>query len=169
MNTPIRLITSFVLVLSVIVSLNVSTASAKVSGKDVVGTWTLVSATMTKNGEHKDLFGSNPLGQVVFDEHGKYTLIMMRSDIPKFANNNRKKGTAAENEAVIHGSIAHFGSYTYNADDKTYTLHIKASTYPNWNNASQTRRLTVHGNDMLWDNPAGSTGGSLKILLKRVQ
>ncbi len=169
MNTPIRFITYFALVLPAVALLDIGEASAKVTGKEVVGTWKLVSAAIIKNGKHKDLFGSRPLGQVVFDELGNYTLVMMRSDIPRFANNNRKKGSATENAAVIHGSIAHFGSYTYNAGDKTYTLHIKASTYPNWDNATQTRRLTVHGNDMLWDNPAGSTGGSLKIILKRLK
>jgi len=169
MNIPIRFINHFALVLLAVALLGPGTASAEVTGKEVVGTWKLVSAANMKHGKHKDLFGSNPLGQVVFDEHGKYTLVMMRSDIPRFANNNRKKGSATENAAVIHGSIAHFGSYSYNARDKTYTLHIKASTYPNWDNATQTRRLTVHGNEMLWDNPAGSTGGSLKIILKRLK
>jgi len=169
MNIPIRFINHFALVLLAVALLGPGTASAEVTGKEVVGTWKLVSAAIMKHGKHKDLFGSNPLGQVVFDEHGKYTLVMMRSDIPRFANNNRKKGSATENAAVIHGSIAHFGSYSYNARDKTYTLHIKASTYPNWDNATQTRRLTVHGNEMLWDNPAGSTGGSLKIILKRLK
>jgi len=169
MNTAIRPITHFALVLSVVALLAPGTASAEMTGKEVVGTWTLVSAAITKHGKHKDLFGASPLGQVVFDAHGKYTLVMMRSDIPRFAHNNRKKGSATENAAVIHGSIAHFGSYSYNAGDKTYTLHIKASTYPNWDNATQTRRLTVHGDEMLWDNPAGSTGGSLNIILRRLK
>lgn len=139
-------------------------------GKEVVGTWSLVSATVMKDGKKVELFGDAPFGQIVFDAQGNYTLVMMRSNLPKFANKNRTKGTDAENAAVVHGSIAHFGTYSYSDKDKTHTLHIKASTFPNWTGESQARRLTVTGDTMHWVNAAVSTGaGTLEITLKRVK
>lgn len=150
--------------------LGAATASAQSAGQEVVGTWTLVSATVKKDGKRRDIFGHSPQGQVVFDGHGNYSLVMMRADIPKFVNNSRTKGSAAENAAVVRGSIAHFGVYSYNDKDKTYTLHIKSCTYPNWNNTSQTRRLIVSGDELHWFNAAGSTGaGSLEITLRRLK
>lgn len=170
MNTLKQIAVYFAIGMSAIGLLGAETAYAGTAGKEVVGTWTLVSATIMKDGKKKDLFGPSPQGRVVFDEQGIYTLVMMRSDIPKFANNSRKKGSPEENAAVVHGSIAHFGKYSYNEKDKTYALDIKACTYPNWNNTSQTRRLTVKGDELYWVNPKSSTGdGILEIILRRVK
>jgi hypothetical protein len=60
------------------------------AAKDLVGTWTLVSATLEQDGKKSDLFGPNPQGQVTFDPNGRMSFIITRSEIPKFASNNRQ-------------------------------------------------------------------------------
>ena len=67
----------------------------------------------------------------------------------------------------MKGSIATYG--TYSVADKTFTLKIEASTFPNWNGAEQTRTITVTGDEMKWSNPAGSGGGVVELVLKRVK
>jgi len=44
-------------------------------------------------------------------------LMTSRSDLPKFASNNRNDGTSDEYKAIVQGSIAHFGTYTVNEAD----------------------------------------------------
>src|SRR5262249_52921942 len=38
--------------------------------------------------------------------------LAVRSDLPKFASNNRDMGTPEENKAVVQGSITYFGTYS---------------------------------------------------------
>src|SRR2546430_1725432 len=78
------------------------------AAKDLVGTWTLVSITLEKDGKKTDFYGPNPQGQVMYDPNGHVSLIITRSDLPKFASNNREAGTPEENKAVVQGSLAYF-------------------------------------------------------------
>jgi hypothetical protein len=68
--------------------------------------------TLEKEGKKTDLFGPNPQGQITFDPNGRISMIITRSDLPKFASNNRHAGTPEENKAVVEGSIAYFGTYS---------------------------------------------------------
>jgi hypothetical protein len=74
-----------------------------------VGTWTLVSITLEKDGKENDLYGPNPQGQATYDANGCLSVIVTRSDLPKFASNNREAGTPEENKAIVQGSLAYFG------------------------------------------------------------
>jgi hypothetical protein len=42
-------------------------------------------------------------------------------DLPKFASGNRLQGSDAENNAIVRGSLAYFGTYTVDEADKTFT------------------------------------------------
>jgi hypothetical protein len=68
--------------------------------KDLVGTWTYLSITLEQGGKKTDEFGPNPQGQVIFDPDGRFSLILTRSDVPRFASNNREAGTAEENQQL---------------------------------------------------------------------
>ncbi len=48
----------------------------------VVGTWTLVEAIQTETG--KPYMGTQPLGQLIFEPDGRFSNILLRSDLPKF-------------------------------------------------------------------------------------
>jgi hypothetical protein len=50
----------------------------------------------------------------------------MRSDLPKFASNNRAQATGEEGKAVAQGMIAFYGTYTVNEGDKTVTTRMDA-------------------------------------------
>src|SRR6266566_3408043 len=91
----------------------------------LVGTWTLVSTDNTS------AFGANPKGMLVFDANGRYSLVFMRSDLPKFAAKTSNQGTAEENKAVVQGMVAHFGTYSVNEADKTIMSRAEGSWFPN--------------------------------------
>ena len=87
-------------------------ASAQTTAKDLVGTWTLVSITIEQDGKKIDFYGPSPQGQETYDSNGHVSVIITRSDLPKFASNNRQSGTPEENKAVVQGSFAYFGTYS---------------------------------------------------------
>ena len=74
--------------------------AAAQSAKDLVGSWTPVSV---------DAYGPNPKGSLIFEANGRYSLQLMRPDLPKFLSNNRTQGTPAEYKITVEGSLSHLG------------------------------------------------------------
>jgi hypothetical protein len=62
--------------------------------EQLIGTWTLVSATqVTKEGVKSDRWGPNPRGRAIFEANGRYSFMIFRTDVPKFASNNMNQVT----------------------------------------------------------------------------
>jgi len=142
--------------------------AAAQGAKSLVGSWAAVSAVNTDaSGKKTDTFGPNPRGLLVFTSDGRYTLTIMRASLPKFAANNRNKGSAEENQGVVAGSIAHFGKYK--VEDKAIVFSVETSTYANWDGASQKRLFTVSGDQLKYTVPAASVGGTAEVVWKRVK
>ncbi|MEJ6001278.1 lipocalin-like domain-containing protein [Paucibacter soli] len=146
-------------------------AMAQATLKDqVVGTWAYVSVDLVRpDGIREPLFGPNPQGQATFDSNGRYILMTARAGLAKFTSSNRMQGTPEENQAVVQGSIAHFGRYSVDETAKTITFHIEASTFPNWNGADQKRPFTLKGDELTWRTPASTGGGTAEVVLKRAR
>jgi Lipocalin-like domain len=137
--------------LLLLLSLAIPADDASAQGaKQLVGSWTAVSSNS---------YNPNPRGMLIFNADGYYSLTLAKASLPKFASNSRIKGTAEENQAVVAGSITHFGKYTVNDKDKTLTLNIEASTYPNFDGTSQTRPFSVSGDQLKYITPTPSAGG----------
>ena len=143
--------------------------AAAQSAKALVGTWAPVSATITDPAGNKTVtFGGEPRGMLVFTADGQYSLIIRRADLPRFASNNRAKGAPEENQAIVAGSIAHYGRYT--VKDGTVTFQIQGSTFPNWDGQSQARPFTVKGDEFSYRVPSPSVGGgTAELVWKRVK
>jgi Lipocalin-like domain len=103
----------------------ITPAFTQTTPKELVGTWTIVSITLEKDGKKTDLFGPNPQGRLIRDADGHIAYMVTRADLPKFASNNRAAGTPKENKAVVQGSIFYFGTVTTNEAEKTSTTHIE--------------------------------------------
>jgi hypothetical protein len=138
--------------------------------QQIQGSWILVSIYKEQDGNKTDHLGSNPRGSIIFTLDGRYSAILMRASIPKFASNNRMKGTVEENQAVVHGSFAMFGTYTVASDkDHTVNLHVEGSTFPNWDGQDQIRIMTVNGDELKIVSPFSPTGGTNYLTLKRAK
>ena len=121
-----------------------SAVSQQKSLKDqLVGTWTLVSsAQTTKAGVKSDRWGPNPKGRVIFEANGRYSFMIFRSDIPKFAVNNLNQGTAEENKAAIQGMTANYGTWSVDESTKTITTNVEAASFPNLMGGGQKRIIS---------------------------
>jgi len=138
--------------------------------KQIVGTWRLVSESNTKDGVTKKgtAFGDNPKGMLMFTSDGHYSSVNTRGDLPVFTSGNRMQGTADENKAIVHGSIAHYGTYKVSADGKKLMLTPESGTWPAWNGNEQTRGLDIKGDELTYTVNA-SIGGTGELVYRRVK
>jgi hypothetical protein len=126
--------------------------------KELVGMWTLVSVTLEQDGNKIDMYGANPQGQAIFAPNGRFSIMFIRPDVPKFASTNREAGTSEENKAAVNGSIAYFGTYSVSETDKVIMYHLEGSTFPNWRGVDQKRLFKLSGDELSLTNPNPSTG-----------
>src|SRR5215212_5095668 len=125
-------------------ALSGSVVAQQKSLKDqLVGSWTFVSAIDTRpDGTKNDRWGPNPKGSLMFDATGRFTQIISRSDLPKFAANKPDQGTVDENKAVLGGMVVSFGTYSVNEADKTITTRVEGGMYPNVTGSEQKRIIS---------------------------
>jgi hypothetical protein len=128
---------------------------------DLVGSWTLVSAVTEKDATKSDTFGPGAAGVLVFDASGLYTLTIIGGDLPTVASENRGTATPEEANAIVSGSIAHFGTYT--VSDKILTFNIERSTFPNWISTEAKRPLILTGDKLVYTVAAASAGGTATV------
>ena len=109
----------------------------------------------------------------MYDATGHFSVIITRSDLPKFASNNRETGTAEENKAIVQGSLASFGTYSVNETNKNYTQHVESCTFPNWNGADQKTIFNIDGDKLsihVISGPLTSIGtGTAYVVWKRAK
>jgi hypothetical protein len=146
--------------ISLCLAITLPSAAPAQSAKDVVGSWTLVTA---------DAYGSNPTGAAMFEANGRFTIILMRNDLPKYTSNNRTQATPAEYKATVDGSLAYFGTYSLSGTD--LTLHIEGSTFANWAGTDQRRtNISVTADEFKYVTPTPSGGGpAAPVVWRRVK
>jgi hypothetical protein len=155
--------------LTVIVGMGIAIPRAGAqTAKDLVGTWTLESDTgTTADGRTIQPFGPRPNGIAIFDSAGHFAIINSRPDLPKFSSNDRMRGTAEENEAIVHGSIAFSG--TYSVANGVIVQHIEGGTWPAWIGTDQKRTITSStGDEQTWTT-VSSFGGRSELHWKRLK
>lgn len=153
---------SFAVLLAVALGVGAATAQpAKSMREQLVGTWDFVIAEITAANGTKTLpFGDKPKGQIIFTADGRFSQVHVSGGLPRIASNNRLAGTDADNRAIVHGTLAFFGTYTVDEAKKTLTFNIIASTYPNQEGTSQTRTIDLlTATEFRNTNPAASRDG----------
>jgi hypothetical protein len=152
-------------------TIGLSSADAVIAqtAKDLVGTWTNVSnVNIRQDGSRVDVFGPRGTGLAIFESNGRFAIININPDTPKFTSNNRAQGTPEENKAAVLGGIALFGTYTLGAD-KVINFKVEGSTYPNWTGTDQKRNVSSFATDEFkWTLPA-SIGGTAEVTWRRVK
>jgi hypothetical protein len=121
----------------------------------LVGTWTLLLDDGIKaDGTHVPAFGPNPMGTLIFTPDGHYSLAIARSGRAPFASNNRDTATPDENKATVQGTFFHFGTFTVDEGDKSFTFRVEGSSFPNWEGTRQKRPVTAITDEVLtYNNP----------------
>ena len=137
--------------------------------KKIQGTWVLVSVINELDGKRIEVFGPNPRGSMVLTPNGRFSIIYMRSSLPKFGANNRLKGTAEENQAIVQGSLAYFGRYTVDEKEKTINQATEGSTFPNWDGVEKRFAFSLSGDELRITSQASTIGGTNYLVWKRAK
>jgi lipocalin-like protein len=154
---------------SMIAAMLLAAAAEKITKAQLVGSWSLVSTENTlPDGTRFSPF-ENGRGMLVFDRAGRFSWIVLRGEIPKFASGNRTKGTPEEMKGVAVGTLAYFGTYSLDPKGDAMTMHIEASTFANFDGRDQKRSLGLKGDELKISNSAGASGGTAVVRWKRLK
>lgn len=163
----------FVLALAaaVIGALSAPSAALAQISKEIVGTWALVSnSSVTPDGKRTHTFGPAPIGTLMFDGNGRFAVVVMRSDLPKFAGKSFRDGTFDEYKTVGQGMLVTFGKYSVSEADKTITTDIEGSSFPNLAGEHQKRVVvSVTPEQLHYRNPTGAGGDTVELIWKRAK
>jgi Lipocalin-like domain len=153
---------------ALIIGTAVSGPAMAQTAKDLVGTWSNMSnVNIRPDGSRVNVFGPKGTGLAIFDSSGRFAIVNINPETPKFASNNRQQGTAEENKAAVAGNIALYGTYT--VSDKVINLKVEGSSYPNWTGTEQKRNVSAFTPDQFtWSLPA-SIGGTAEVTWKRIK
>jgi hypothetical protein len=172
MNRRSSILSLYALVLCVGTMTTSSAIAQQKSLKDqLVGIWTFASSIDTnRDGTKTNRWGPNAKGQLMLDPSGRFSFLISRASIPKFAASNVNQGTAEENKAVVQGMIAYIGIWSVDDATKTLTTNIEAGSYPNLNGGTQKRIITsLTADELKYTNPATTTGTSSDVVWRRAK
>jgi hypothetical protein len=114
----------------------------------LIGTWKLkLVDNVFPDGTRVHPYGPDPQGVLMFDAGGHYSLQIMRAERPKFAANDKSKGTEEEYRAAVQGSNCHFGRYVVNEQDHTVTFYVEHATFTNWEGTTQILPFQIEGDE----------------------
>jgi hypothetical protein len=139
------------------------------SPSSLAGSWSLVSLTVTRSGTEVEQLGAHPEGLLPFGSDGRYALVGVRADLPKFASGNRLQGTADENAEIAKGNVAHFGMYTVDTAAHVIVFHIQRGTFPNWDGDVQRRPFIIDGDRLTHVTPGSFGYGAAKVVWQRMK
>jgi hypothetical protein len=156
------------LAMAALLLLQFAPAIAQDQKGSLTGTWKLISITSEKDGKVAEPWGASPHGILVLDPTGRFSQIQMRSDRPKYASNNRLKGTDEENKATAQGVLAYYGTYTADEKNGVLAFSIEASSFPNQNGTANKRPFVIEGSDLVTINPAPAGGSEIKLRWRKM-
>lgn len=144
-------------------------APAQTIAAQIVGDWKLTSYVTQRGVARDEPYGPKPDGFLTFSAGGRFTLQILRPDLPKIASGNRFTATPEESTAIARGALACFGSWKLiNAASGEIMLHVEASSFGNWDGTDQPRFVTVDSDVMSLKIPAAVAAGASTLLLKKV-
>lgn len=140
------------------------------ANKQLVGTWTLVSHEAVRADGSKVLpYGASPQGVAIFDADGHFIITVMRSGRAAYALGLPSRGSAEENKATAEGTMTYFGTYSVNEAEGAISIHIDASSFPNWTGADQKRDFRISGDQLTLTARSLGTGGYADVTWKRAR
>lgn len=121
---------------------------------DLVGSWRLVANQERRaDGRVSDVWGSDPMGRLVYDARGRMSLQILSRHRRAFAGNDRAKGTPEETREAFVGFLSYFGTYTVDEKAGTIVHHVAGASFPNLMGTEQRRTFVLEGNRLTLATP----------------
>ena len=134
----------------------------------LAGTWLNESLLAKRDdGRPFNAFGANTKGILFIDAGGRFVVVLLGDFRRKFASGNRLQGTPEEYIAMGRGSNAYYGTYSVDEARGVLTMHVEASCFSNWDETYQTRRFTLHRDQLTLFSPETAAGGTAVVVWRR--
>jgi hypothetical protein len=125
----------------------------------LAGSWTLVAAdVLHADGSRGRDYGAAPLGRLLVDAHGRYSLQIFKSERPRFAASDKGQGTPGEFAAAVLGASTHYGVVSVDQEHHLLTFSIEGSSFPNWEGTRQQRSFSLDGDELSYRVPPRPNG-----------
>jgi hypothetical protein len=134
----------------------------------IVGTWQLVSRTVSANGKAliDPVLGAQPRGRLYYDAGGAMSLQMMREGRTG-AITTPSDAKDKANPRVILGYDSYFGKYTVDERAGTITHHVEASLFPEDLGQDWVRPFKLEGDTLTLSFTSPSDGVTRTLVFKR--
>ncbi len=120
------------------------------SDQRLVGVWDFSSlVVVTSSGEVIYPYGEKLRGRLTYTRDGYMSVVLMRSDRPKFISDDPFAGTQSEKADAFDSFDAYCGTYEVNEQAGTVVHHIEASKFPNWLATDQVRYFEFAGDQLI--------------------
>jgi Lipocalin-like domain len=125
----------------------------------LAGTWSLQAADEIRpDGVRVQSYGPEPRGVLMVDDDGRYSLQIFRTERPKFATGDKRRGTPQEYEAAVLGTSAHVGRVDVDSANGILVFHIELASFPNWEGTEQKRKYVTSGDELTYQVPTAASG-----------
>ena len=129
----------------------------------LAGTWELTRAEIADaNGAISvdPNYGPRAKGLLIVDGDGRYSLQIFRPDRPKFASEDKARGTPEEYRAALLGLSTHTGRIIVDEANQKLLFRIDDAAFPNWEHTEQIRAYTLSGDELSYRIPPRPGGVS---------
>jgi hypothetical protein len=155
-----RLRTMVLLVASLLPLTSTLTRGDNNGTPSLVGTWRLISyKSVTADGTVTDLYGSTPLGQLIYDGAGHMSVHLLKADLPKCGTADRRKCPDREARIAFDNYLGYWGRYQIDASANKVTHYLEGASIPDWVGTSQVRSFTLEGTHLTLKTPSMKIGG----------
>ncbi len=135
----------------------------------LAGTWTLVAAeVLHPDGSRSRDYGDAPKGLLLIDRSGRYSLQIFRADRPRFASQDKAKGSEQEFRAAVMGASTHFGTIAVEPDQQQLVFQIEGASFPNWEGQAQRRAFELDGDTLSYRVPPRPDGNVPVSVWRRI-
>jgi hypothetical protein len=160
-----KLWTTLMLVAAIMVVATKS-ATADDIARSVVGTWRLVKAqSKAADGTVVDIYGSPPLGRLIYDAAGHMSVHLLKSNLSKCGTLDRRKCPNPQAREAFDNYLGYWGRYTVVANENALIHEIEGASVPDWIGTAQKRMVQISAKHLTITTPPQQVGGVLSTLV----
>src|ERR1043166_4633175 len=120
-----------------------------ISKEQLIGSWAIVSNDIVApDGTKRQILGRNPKGIFVLNADGRYVLVVVNPDRPKFKGGSRLDGTPEENKAAMAGAVASFGTWSLDEAANALVTRAEGDLFPNAEGRDHRRTVELAGDQL---------------------
>jgi hypothetical protein len=107
-------------------------------------------------------------GMLIISASGHFSIQLCKQGRPKYASNNRVKGTPEEYKIIAEGCNTYWGRYVVREPEQELAISIEHAMFPNLEGVQQRLFMSVNGDELSFSSP-GAAGGTADLVWVRTR